>query len=172
MNLRTIWTIALLALSHSWISAQRDIPPTDRIIIDGAIKTPLTFTVHDLQAMPGQPVSDVTIYNHMGEAKDTLRGLQGIPVKTLLQTVEFVVEKPRELNEFYVVFEASDGYRVVFSWNELFNTTIGDQLFVLTAADGRPLPEMPTRIAALSTGDQQSGRRYVKGLEAIHILRL
>ncbi len=172
MNLRSLILLWLWPMLATAITAQRDIPPTDHIIIDGAIKTPVTFTLHDLQAMPAQPVSDVPIYNHMGEAKDTLRGLEGIPIKTLFQSIDFMVEKPRELNEFYFVFEASDGYRVVFSWNELFNTNIGDQLFVLTTSDGRPMPEMPTRIATLSTGDQQSGRRYVKGLSAIPVKRL
>jgi hypothetical protein len=34
---------------------------------------------------------------------------------------------------------ATDGYRAAFSWGELFNTTGGDHVIVITAQDGVPL---------------------------------
>ena len=163
--------VLLLAIPTSLL-AQRDIPATDHMDISGAVKSAVTLTIPDILSFPSTALPDVPVYNHMGEVKDTLRELQGVPVKQLFQNVSFAIEKPRELNEFYFVFEASDGYRVVFSWNEIFNTPVGEQLYILTSANGVTLPAMPQRIASLSTGDLQSGRRYVKGLKAIHVLRL
>ena len=36
---------------------------------------------------------------------------------------------------YYFTCIASDGYKVVFSWNELFNTVAGNTVYIVTSKD-------------------------------------
>lgn len=54
-------------------------------------------------------LKDQIIYNQKGEIKDTLTGMTGVPLKTLLSSIHYDYTKPKELNEFYFLFIASDG---------------------------------------------------------------
>ncbi|MFM7400213.1 MAG: molybdopterin-binding protein, partial [Bacteroidota bacterium] len=71
----------------------------------------------------------------------------------------------------YFVFVASDGYKVVFSWNEIYNTATGNQSFILTELKGSILANLEQRILFISTADEKTGRRYVKGLQRIEVRR-
>lgn len=66
---------------------------------------------------------------------------------------------------------ASDGYKVVFSWNELYNTDIGKTVYLLTQIDGKPLKDLEQRMV-LCVADFKSGRRYVKSLDRIEVKRV
>jgi len=79
------------------------------------------------------------------------------------------VSSPKLLSEFYFTFIASGNYKVVFSWNEIFNSANGDQVMILTESNGQKGDQMEDRIALLSSSDRATGRRYVKGLQKIVI---
>lgn len=159
--------LSILLFASLSVFAQRKIVPTSSIKIEGKIKAEKTFTLLDLDTFKKVPIPDQIIYNHKGEAKDTLQNLKGVLLKTILESIEFIYEKPRYLNEFYFVFIASDGYKVVFSWNEIYNTEIGNSLFIITEMEGKKRDEIDNRIIFIATNDFKSGRRYIKGLEKI-----
>ena len=165
-----ILTIAIL--TNYSVNAQRTIPPTDSLSVTGKIKNPITYTVDDLDTFPKTAIKDQVIYNHNGEVKDTLTGMSGIPLKNLLASIIYVYDKPKFLNEFYFVFIASDGYRVVFSWNEIYNTETGNNFFIVTEMEGKQLKDLGQRILFISTADLKTGRRYIKGLEKIEVKQL
>lgn len=66
---------------------------------------------------------------------------------------------------------ASDGYRAVFSWGELFNTAVGDQVLVITVQDGRPLDAIAGPIALRSLADLRPGPHHVRNLCAVIVRR-
>lgn len=165
-----ILTFAILASLS--VEAQRTISPTDSLYVMGKVKNATVFTIADLDTFPKTTIKDQIIYNHNGEAKDTLTEMIGIPIKTLLASILYVYEKPKVLNEFYFVFEASDGYRVVFSWNEIYNTGIGNNAFIVTEIEGKKNKDIGQRILFISTGDLKTGRRFIKGLEKIEVRQL
>ena len=76
------------------------------------------------------------------------------------------------LSEYYFVFAASDGYKVVYSWNELFNTSVGESVYLVTEKDGKTITEMDDSILVVSTKDFKTGRRNVKGLASIAVMRV
>lgn len=165
-----ILTIAIL--TNFSVNAQRTILPTDSLQVTGKIKNPTVFTLADLDTFPVTAIKDQIIYNHNGEVKDTLTGMSGIPLKTLLASIVYIYDKPKFLNEFYFVFIASDGYRVVFSWNEIYNTETGNSFFIVTEMDGQKINYLGQRILFISTADLKTGRRYIKGLEKIDVRQL
>jgi len=70
------------------------------------------------------------------------------------------------------VFTATDGYKVVFSWNEIYNAEAGNNFFILTEMDGKRIEKMDQRILFISIADFQTGRRFIKGLEKIEVKRV
>jgi hypothetical protein len=149
--------------------AQRKITPTESFTITGKIKKEKSFTLAALDSFPKQRIEDRIIYNHKGEVKDTGKNMKGVLLTTLLSKTEFLYDKPKTLNEFYFVCIASDGYKVVFSWNEIYNTDVGNQLYIVTEMEGKKLTDLEQRILLLSSGDLKSGRRYIKALQKIEV---
>jgi len=113
------------------IQAQRKIMPTESFTVKGKVKTEMTFNLDQLDNFARKPIADKVIYNHKGEAKDTVRNMKGILLTDVLAKIEYQYDKPKELSEFYFVCTASDGYKVVFSWNEIYNTEIGNNLYII-----------------------------------------
>ena len=139
--------------------------------IEGKIKAEKVFSITELDAFSKVAISDQTLYNHKGEIKSTVKNMKGVLLQTVLESIQFDYEKPRELNEFYFVFVATDGYKVVFSWNEIYNTENGNQLYIVTEMEGKKLKDMEQRILFIATADLKSGRRYIKALEKIEVKR-
>ena len=93
-------------------------------------------------------------------------------LKDILDRVEIDAETPKLLSEYYLICIASDNYKVVFSWNEIFNSSTGRSVYIITSQDGKPASALDNRIALVSPKDQMTGRRYVKGLSKILIERV
>jgi len=161
-----VFCISVIAL------AQPSLTPTNNIRIFGAIEKELSYSVDDILKFNAVNVEDQLIYNHAGEVKDTLNHLKGVPLKDFLKDVKFNYNKPKELNEFYFVFSGSDGYRVVFSWNEIYNSEAGNSFYIITEMKGKSMKELDQRIVFLSSKDLKSGRRYIKCLQSIDVKKL
>lgn len=145
--------------------------PTSTITINGKVKAPKTFTIGDIKKLSSHNIGDVVITNHRGEAKGTAKELSGVLLTQVLEQLELDAESPKVLSEYYFSCIASDAYRVVFSWNELFNTAVGNSVYIVTGKDGKPIEESDESILMISTQDTRTGRRFVKNLETILVGR-
>jgi len=124
-----------------------------------------TVTLADLKAFPNHTVKDLKITNHLKEYKSTIENANGVLLRDLLAKVSFKEKSPKVLSEYYIVCIAEDNYKVVFSWNEIFNTAVGDSALIITDAKDRP----QDGISTLSPTDFATGRRYVKKLKTIQL---
>lgn len=167
--MKTLVINAFLLFSAPLFAQQ--IKSTSSFTISGEVSAPTTISITDLKKWKEISIGDLIITNHLGEKKSEAKGLKGILLKDILQTVEIKSESPKVLSEYYFVFIASDGYKVVYSWNELFNTATGDFVYVVTEKNGKPISEMDDSILVVSTKDFKTGRRNVKGLASIEIRR-
>lgn len=161
--------VIIMVLAGSLAYSQRSVPPTDTLFISGKIKKAVMFRLADLDTFPKSRIKGQVIYNHKGEIKDTISGMRGVALKAVLAPLDYVYEKPKTLNEFYFVLTASDGYKVVFSWNEIYNTQAGNEFFIVTEMKGKKGKEVEQRIVFISTADIKTGRRYIKGLRTIEV---
>ncbi len=167
--MKYILVSALSILCH-FAYAQRDIPPTTQVKITGDIKAERVLLITDIQKLKPIALGDISIKNHKGEEKSVVHSVKAVLLKQLLDSM-ITFEKPKELSEYYFVFKASDGYTNVYSWNEIFNSDIGNKLYIITEKDGKSITEMEGRILVLSLADFNTGRRYLKGLATIEIKR-
>jgi hypothetical protein len=83
------------------------------------------------------------------------------------------VEKKRmEFRRSVVIATASDGYRAVFSWAELYLSPIADGVLVVYERDGAPLDDNEGLIALVSLKDTRPGPRHVRWLQSIELRAL
>jgi len=163
--------LAFFSLTAGGLIAQKNIPVTEAVTVTGAVEGELTITIAQLSALPAKPIADVVITNHTGEFRSTAKALKGVLVKDVLGAVVIKSESPKVLSEFYFTFFASDDYKVVYSWNELFNSPTGDNCYFITEKEGKKLAEMPERLLVLTPSDFRTGRRNIKGLSRIVVSR-
>ena len=150
---------------------QKEFKPTQSFVITGEVKSPAVVQAVDLKKWRIQNIGDVVITNHLGERKSEAKALKGVLLKEVLESVEINAESPRVLSEYYFVCKGNDGYTVVYSWNELFNTPTGNTVYLVTEREGKPLTEMSDSILMISPGDFKTGRRHVKALASIEVRR-
>ncbi len=162
--------LGLLILTGCVAHAQQ-IKPTTAFTVSGEVFSPLTVSLLDLKKWKEVVIGDLVITNHLGEMKSEAKGLKGISLKDILQTVEIKSESPKVLSEYYFVFSGSDDYKVVYSWNELFNTVVGESVYLVTEKNGKSITEMDDTILVISTKDYKTGRRHIKGLASIAVMR-
>lgn len=146
--------------------------PTDRFSIEGEVKQPLTIGIRDLDTFKARSLPDVDITNHLGEKKATLTGLKGVSLKDILGRVQLNAESPKVLSVFYFVFVASDKYTIVFSWNEIFNSETGNNMYVIIEEGGMSIQNLNDRISMVTLTDFKTGRRHLNNLSKILVERV
>ena len=119
----------------------------------------------DLDTFKTKSLPDVVITDHMGKEKNTLTQLKGILLKDILNNVEIDAETPKVLSAYYFVLVASDNYKIVFSWNELFNTETGNNVYIITEENGKKMKDTDERIAIVAVTDIRTGRRHMSNIK-------
>src|SRR5687767_15171063 len=170
--MRSIWVLFLIAAFFSASAQKENIPTTENFSVEGKVKKAITVSLADLSAYTSHSIDSIPITNHLGERRSTLKKVKGVLLKDILGKIEIDADNHKALNEYYLVCIASDNYKVVFSWNEIFNSNTGNSVYILTEHDGKPASALDNRIALVSAKDQLTGRRYVKGLQKIIIERI
>jgi hypothetical protein len=57
----------------------------------------------------------------------------------------------------------------LFSWGELFNAAVGDQVLVIRSQDGTPLDALAGPLALRALADLRPGPRHVRNLCALRV---
>ena len=169
--MRKILLIVFLFSALHAFAQKEALKSTSSFVISGEVKAPATIKVTDLKKWTAVSVGDVVITNHLGEKKSEAKGLKGVLLKDVLGTVEINAESPKVLSEYYFVCKANDNYTVVYSWNEIFNTSIGDSALIVTEKNGKDAASMDDSILMISPKDRMTGRRHVKSLVSIEVKR-
>lgn len=154
------------------VLAQKTTKPTNEFTIEGLVEYELVINLDSLKGYATESIDSVIITNHLGERKSVLKKIKVIPIKNFLDRAVIKVESPKQLSEFYVIFMAEDGYKVVYSWNEIFNNKVGKGVFIIAEKAGKGIADLDDRTAVFSHSDYMTGRRYVKSLKKIIIKRI
>jgi hypothetical protein len=160
-----LFIIGFFAVSH--LQAQIKVTPTDQFVVEGKIKKTFTFSISDAAGYRQVGLDSIAILNHLLQRKNIIKQVKGILLKDVLSKIELDAASPKLYSAFYFECIAADNYKVVFSWNELFNTFVGNQVIIVTEKDGKKGAQVEDRIVIISAADHATGRRYVKGLTKI-----
>lgn len=145
---------------------------THTLTISGAVEQKLALQVSDLKEFPIKSVGKLPLICQSGEKKGTLSQIKGVRLRDILEKA--VVEAPdhNDVKKMVVIASASDGYKVVFSWSEIFNSPNGEGVIVFFEKNGEPLGDDEGRIAMVSTKDTKTGPRHVKWLNNIEVKKI
>lgn len=155
-----------------YLSLSASAQESKQFTVEGVIKKKLTFSLESFTNLPIIQLDSATIYNHLMQPKSMIKRIRAVSLKEVLSDMEILAESPKLLSEYYLVCTATDGYKVVFSWNEVFNAETESNILILTNFETDPLKEQKGNIALFVPGDKATGRRFVKGLQKITVLRI
>ena len=134
--------------------------------IGGEVSTPLVLTVADLKKMPRKTLSVVNPHDNKTETHE------GVLLEELLKRAGVAQgEKLRgALMATYIIAEAEDGYRVVFSLAELDSEILDSDTIVADTMNGEPLAakQGPFRLVA---PHEKRPARWVRMLKSITVVR-
>ena len=170
--MRLIQVLVFIALSFSAFAQKEITSTTEKFSIEGKVKKEMTVSLADLSVYKTYVIDSVIITNHLKGKKNTLKKVKGVRLKDVLAKIEIDAENLKVLNEYYFVFIAADNYKVIFSWNEIFNNNSGKSFYIITGVGGKPASALDSHIALICPGDENTGRRYIKGLQKITVERV
>ena len=134
--------------------------------IGGDVSQPLVVSAEDLKQMPRKTLSVLNPHDKKNEV------YEGVLVEELLKRAG--VPQGEKLRgaalATYLIFEADDGYRVVFSIAELDSGITDSEVIVADTLDGTALPAKigPFRLVAPK---EKRPARWVRMLKSITVVR-
>ncbi len=136
--------------------------------IDGDVRQPLALSVTQLRSFDAAAQRSYRVTREVnGQQRDTT--LRGVALRALLERAVLAERDRLDWRKAVVVVSARDGYRVVFSWPELFNLEDGAAVMVAYERDGRVLDEGEGPLALIAPADLRAGPRRVKWLKHIEV---
>lgn len=161
----------LLALAHP---ANQDTARfvTRSLSVRGRVEHTLALTPEALKDFPVQAPQEIPIIGRNGEKLRVLKGYSAARLTDVLDKSVLVTADHNDLKKTVIIATASDEYKAVFSWNELYNTPVGEGVLILYAKDGKPLGDDEGLIALVSTKDIHTGPRHVRWLQDISVQKI
>lgn len=143
-----------------------------RVEVSGAVRQALDLDAAALSAFPAEAIGQFT-QSRSGAGAASQSTARGVKLAALIERAGLAAPGDRnEWKTLVVIATATDGYRAVFSWPEIANTTVGEGVLVLFERDGKPLDDREGRIALVSAADLKLGPRHVRNLKRIELRAL
>ncbi len=174
--IRTLLIVTGLACSSLVMAMDKVDDPTKfvtrEITVTGAVENPLRLGVDELRGFPPQQIGEVPLVCQTGANVGKLENFKGVRLRDILDRAVIRAPGHNDVKKMVIVASASDGYKVVFSWSEVFNSPVGDGVLVFFEKDGLPLADDEGRIAMVSSKDIRTGPRHVKWLKDIEVRKV
>lgn len=107
-----------------------------------------------------------------GTPKGQIGPCRGVLLTDIINTCDVITKEHNDTKKMYIVVSSEDGYRTVFSWQELFNTEVGEGVIIIFEREGHKLYEEHGTLDLFSAKDFLSGPRYVRALSTITLIKL
>ena len=163
--------IAQAADGESEKTTRHEGVPSHSVKFLGAVKAPREFSTGDLKPMQTADSGSTPVICASGATLYTVKNYRGVRLIDLLNQVGIDEQGHTDARRMVVIARATDGYRVTFSWNELFNTEIGDSVLIAYEKDGILLGPEQGDLLLISGKDIRTGPRHVRWLSEIEVKR-
>jgi uncharacterized protein (DUF4213/DUF364 family) len=142
----------------------------NKLLVTGRVTTPLELGMEELRSMETEEIADLGIICGEGDPKGRIRNCKGVLLEKILDMADVIKAEHNDTKKMFIVVSAHDGYKTVFSWQEIFNTAVGGGIMVLLERDGKPLDGERGELELISKEDYFTGSRYVRGLKDIEVV--
>ena len=135
------------------------------VTVKGMVEKPQPLTLEDLRTLAVHEYDETWPDDHgppHAPAKIT-----GVLLKDVLERAKLVEKRPRDLRKTIIIADARDGYRAIFTWVELYLSSLGEGVVLAITRDGKPLAESEGPVSLVSLRDERRGPRHVKWLASI-----
>lgn len=164
---------SLLAAAPAWADPA---PARDNmshaLTVTGMVETPLTLKVADLRQLPPANGGEIAVTRHNGDKAETITSYKGVRLRDILDKAVLDAPGHNDVKKLAIIATATDGYAVVFSWGELYNSPAGEGVIVYYEKNGKALDDNDGEIALISAKDIRTGPRHVKWLNGIEVRKL
>ena len=169
LALLVVWPGAgVAAAEHADVQAKS----STAVRVTGAVTAPQAFDVAALQNLVAHDTGPVDVICASGATVGKADSFRGVRLTDVIDAVGLKLDGHKDGRRMVIVARGSDGYLVTFSWNELYNTAIGQEVLVAWERDGAPLPAHEGQLLLVSGKDIRTGPRRVRNLAEIEVVRL
>ena len=166
VSLFSILSIAVVVIVSARAALAQTAPAAAELRVGGAVSTPLVLAVADLKGMARKKLTVVNPHNQKTET------YEGVLLQELLRRAGVAQGENLRGADLatYVLAEATDGYRVVFSLAELDSGILESEVIVADTMDGAALgpKEGPFRLVA---PHEKRPARWVRMLKSVTVVR-
>jgi len=141
-----------------------------QLVVNGAVQQPLALGAEELREFDQSQIVEVRLPGRDAGAPASV--LKGVRLRAVLERARLKTADHNTVKKLAIIAAASDGYKVVFSWNELFNAELGDSVIVVFERDGKPLAPSEGPLALISGKDIRTGPRHVKWLQSLEVRQI
>jgi len=140
--------------------------------VAGGVPRPGAFALDALRRMARHDLGPTQVLCYSGRAVAQVDSYAGVRLVDVLDACGFS-ERPRpELKRCIVAASGDDGYQALFSWNELYNSVIGEKVLVLYEKNGGALEPHLGALCLISANDARLGPRHLRRLERVAVTML
>lgn len=137
--------------------------------VTGRVREEREFSIAELRAMDSIETGKQLLACGSGEPKGYIDGCRGVLLTDIINKTEVITAGHNDTKKMFLIVSADDGYCTVFSWQELFNTTVGEGVMVILEKEGVNIFEKHGGVDLFSATDFLTGPRYVKNVAKIEI---
>ena len=159
---------ALLLLLCCWVGTAQAADPV-LLQVGGMVHHRLQLSAPDLRALPQKDYTEKRSVIVEGREVVQAVTMRGIPLRALLDQAGLASDR-HSVRRAYVLLTAQDGYQTVFSWGELYNTRLGDDVLVLLRHGDDDLLARDGLPSLRSLQDVRPGPRHVRWLSSVEVL--
>lgn len=156
--------ILIFAIS---IFANEDYKVSTQVEVSGLVKNTLNLDVEELEKLSYFKSNSTPLVCMSGETKDNVESYEGVLLKDIIDKAVVDIKSKKDFNKIYIQAISKDGYETIFSYNEVFNTKLGDNIIVFYKKNGKYLENYQWKIGLISIDDIRNGPRHIKWLEKI-----
>jgi hypothetical protein len=142
------------------------------LLLTGFMPRELALGLEDMRRLPAHALGPTDIYCLTGRHIATVDDYCGALLTDILALTGLPEVPKPALKECVIVARGTDGYRALFSWNELHNTAIGEGVVVVYEKGRQELDERLGTFALISASDLRLGPRHLRRLCEIRVLRI
>jgi DMSO/TMAO reductase YedYZ molybdopterin-dependent catalytic subunit len=158
--------VAAIIAPHAKSTPLQTTPANAQLKVGGAVATPLSLTAADLKSMPRKHIRVMNPHTNKTEA------YEGVLLEEILRKAgaPHGEQLRGPLMATYVVAEAGDGYRVIFSLAELDPDFLDSEILVADTMDGAAIGADQGPLRLIAPHDKRPARwvRMLKSITVVH----
>ena len=149
--------------------ASPDAMVSREVVVSGCVKRRYSFDLCALMRLPTQLTGPLDVVCLSGRMVRSASEYKGVRLSALLDIAQLRLPQARDFTRAFVLAQGADGYSVMLSWHELYNTPVGIGALVVYERDGQPLDDDEGGIGLISTGDFRVALRQVRALKRLSV---